>query len=77
MECFSGIGGMIRVGCKFTSVALKELNSEYLLRTSRSYPTLDDKSPYEYKNFYSRADRVDNVASAIFVALACICDDNL
>lgn len=34
MVCFSGIGGMIRVGCRLTRVARNEANSEYLRLTS-------------------------------------------
>jgi hypothetical protein len=33
--CFSGIGGMMSVGWRFTSVARNEANSEYLRLTSR------------------------------------------
>jgi hypothetical protein len=37
MVCFSGIGGMIKVGCNWTKAALKELNSEYRRCTSNSW----------------------------------------
>ena len=36
MVCFSGIGGMTRVGCRSTRAFRRELNSEYLLVTSMS-----------------------------------------
>ncbi len=37
----------MRVGCRFTRVALRELNSEYRRRTSRSYDWVNVK-PIEF-----------------------------
>ena len=69
---------MIKVGCRLTSVARKELNSEYRLRTSRSYPRLEIESLLNFcKELYSCPNGVDDVAPAALMALARICDDNL
>ena len=37
MVCFSGIGGMMSVGCRLTRVVRRDANSEYRRLTSRSY----------------------------------------
>lgn len=37
MVCFSGIGGIISVGCSLVRASLREANSEYRRRTISSY----------------------------------------
>lgn len=74
MLCFSGIGGMIKVGCRLTSICRKDENSEYRRRTSKSY----HHSALSYYllglSSYRGADSVDNESSTAFMILACVCD---
>lgn len=69
---------MINVGCRLTSVALNEANSEYRLRTSRSYTLSESHEAYlrgwdEYPSPY----RVGNVAPPTLVILPGISDKDL
>jgi hypothetical protein len=70
MECFSGMGGMMRVGWRATSVALSEANSLYRLRTSMSW---DSQRLWQHKRSrmaYSGANGVSYVAASTLSVLA-------
>lgn len=70
MECFSGIGGMIKVGCRLTSVCRRDANSEYLRLTSRSFGGLASFGSLEYAISYSCANSIRDVApTALFPCL--------
>ena len=78
MECFSGIGGMIRVGCRLTSAALRELNSEYRLRTSRSCSSCFSNCLHlPRRKKYPCTNRVYDIAPPTLMAHPSICDHNL
>lgn len=77
MLCFSGIGGTMRVGCRFTSVWRNDANSEYRRRTSRSY--LSDISLVRSllcTSTYRCPNCIDDEASPAFMVLAGICYEN-
>ena len=58
MECFSGMGGIISVGCRFTSVARNEANSEYLRLTSRPCNRVSPRPVVSTSLSYTAIDRV-------------------
>lgn len=58
IECFSGMGGIIKVGCKLTSVARNEANSEYLRLTSRPCDRIRPHSAVSELVPYAAIDRV-------------------
>lgn len=79
--CFSGIGGITRVGCRLTSVCLNEANSEYRRRTSKSYATesqVSQRKLLAYLTFivatHARTNGINNVSTASFMVLASIRD---
>ena len=74
MVCFSGMGGMTRVGCRLTSADRRDANSEYRRATSMSYRVLAMRSSMckvAYSCAYSILDE------AAMWTLAGICYQNL
>ena len=74
------------VGCRLTKVCRRELNSEYLLRTSRSYDRCEPitvllscipRSMVTNRGTYACPDCVYNVAAPILVALPSIHNEYL
>jgi len=78
MECFSGIGGMMRVGCRLTRAARRELNSEYRLRTSISCDLQFSRAlGFAAWTAYPGAYCISNVILPPLMGHASICDYNL
>ena len=64
MVCFSGMGGMIRVGCRLTKAVRKAANSEYRRVTSMSCRSVSlYLSKLQGAYAYPRAYPVYNIAS--------------
>lgn len=71
------MGGITKVGCKFTKVWRKDANSEYLRRTSRSYIMVSYASESGYLRAYACPNGVRNVVASAFRILASVGDQNL
>ena len=70
------------VGCRFTSVALNEANSEYLLLTSRSYFEILALAPSPSSKLLSyethtRADCIHDITPPTFMTLPSLGNHNL